>query len=163
MNFTKIEADLFAQDHKYALAHCIAEDARMGAGIATQFVKRYPTMRTDLHSQQPKTGQVIPFTETGKPLVINMITKKRSSGKPTRQDFNTTVNALKVYMLQQGLTHLAIPLIGAGLDQLDWSESEEYIREVFKDTDIEIILCLTADSKRIHDSSWERFYRVRGI
>lgn len=29
MNFTKIEADLFAQDHKYALAHCIAEDARM--------------------------------------------------------------------------------------------------------------------------------------
>lgn len=163
MKFTKLEADLFAQPQNYALAHCIAKDANMGAGIATQFVKRYPLMRDFLRGQDPKIGQVISFTEGQKPLVLNLITKKKSSGKPTREDFNRTIENLKAYTEANNITHLAIPLIGAGLDKLDWADSELHIKEVFADTGIEIILCMTPDSKIIHDSSWERYYRVRGI
>lgn len=37
--------NLFEVGADYALAHCIALDCAMGAGIATQFVKRYPKMR----------------------------------------------------------------------------------------------------------------------
>lgn len=162
MKFTKVEADLFAQDHKYALVHCIAEDARMGAGIDTQFVKRYPLMRDWLKQQSPTIGQVVPYSEGRKPLVLNMITKKKSSDKPTRQDFDATVYTLKQFAVNHGLTHLAFPLIGAGLDRLEWVESEEVIQWLFMDTDIELLLCLTEESKRIHDSAWERFNRVRG-
>ena len=163
MNFTKVKASLFEQDRKYALVHCIAEDARMGAGIATLFVKRYPLMRSWLQIQKPRTGQVLPFAEDGNPIVLNMITKQKSSDKPTRQDFNKTVDVLKAFVLNHNIKHIAIPLIGAGLDRLDWAESETYIREVFSDTDISILLCLTDESKSIHDNSWERYYRIRGI
>lgn len=33
----EIEADLFAMEKEYSLAHCVAEDMRMGSGIAVTF------------------------------------------------------------------------------------------------------------------------------
>lgn len=35
--FREIEGDLFSAPENYSLAHCVSEDMRMGAGIATIF------------------------------------------------------------------------------------------------------------------------------
>lgn len=37
MQFTEVYGDLFSAPEEYALAHCVAADMRMGAGIATTF------------------------------------------------------------------------------------------------------------------------------
>lgn len=34
-----------------------------------------------------------------------------------------------------------MPLIGAGLDQLDWDITLEFIKELFNGDDIEILIC----------------------
>ncbi len=36
-HFREFNKDLFTSDEKYALAHCVAEDFYMGAGIALEF------------------------------------------------------------------------------------------------------------------------------
>ena len=37
----EINADLFSLDSSHALAHCVGNDFIMGAGIATEFKKRF--------------------------------------------------------------------------------------------------------------------------
>lgn len=145
MKYTEIKGDLFSAEEHYVLAHCIAADARMGAGIATQFVKRYPNMRNYIHSQNPIIGDVVFYNchqagGTGKHHLFNLITKEKSWEKPYRADFSNAIDKLKEEMVNRGFLHLAIPLIGAGLDRLDWNESRDYIKEEFADTDIEILV-----------------------
>jgi len=41
MEITEIKKDLFTMPQEYYLAHCISADAKMGAGIAVQFRKRF--------------------------------------------------------------------------------------------------------------------------
>ena len=36
---------------------------------------------------------------------------------------------------------IAMPVIGCGLDRLDWSKVSDIIKDVFSDTDIEILVC----------------------
>lgn len=37
--------------------------------------------------------------------------------------------------------YLAMPKIGCGLDRLQWGKVKEIICEVFKDMDVEILVC----------------------
>ena len=45
MKIEEVNGDLFSCDDKYALAHCISFDCKMGAGIASEFVKRYKNLK----------------------------------------------------------------------------------------------------------------------
>jgi len=36
---------------------------------------------------------------------------------------------------------IAMPLIGCGLDRLDWEQVKDVIEDVFGETDIEILVC----------------------
>lgn len=139
MKYTEVRGNLFNVDRNYVLAHCIAEDCRMGAGIATQFVKRNPKMRAYLLARNPKVGDVL-FYHSEEDRVFNLITKEKSYGKPTREDFNASILNLKEEMVKRDFHHLAIPLIGSGLDRLDWNITEEFIMKEFADTDIEIVV-----------------------
>jgi O-acetyl-ADP-ribose deacetylase (regulator of RNase III) len=42
---------------------------------------------------------------------------------------------------QQGITHLAMPRIGCGLDRLKWEKVSVIIQDTFADMDIEIVVC----------------------
>lgn len=45
MKFIIEKGNLFNLDNSYAFAHCISLDAKMGAGIAKEFTKRYPDLK----------------------------------------------------------------------------------------------------------------------
>lgn len=139
MKYTEVKGNLFNADRKYVFAHCIATDCRMGAGIATQFARRNPSMRSVLLDSQPLVGDVLYFDDE-KDRVFNLFTKNSSWDKPAREDFNRIVISLKNCMVSIGFRHLAIPLIGSGLDRLDWNITEDFIMRVFADTDIEILV-----------------------
>ena len=56
----------------------------------------------------------------------------------------TVENALtemKRICLRENIDKIAMPTIGAGLDRLFWDEVAGKIKEVFADTDIEIMVC----------------------
>lgn len=136
VQYKEIKQDLFLLPNKYVLAHCIAADAKMGAGIAVQFVKRYKGLRPKLQSMHLQVGNVV-FCKG----VLNLITKEISYGKPTRASFNQTIVNLREVAIKENIKHIGMPLIGSGLDRLDWDDSSRWIQEVFKETDIEIVVC----------------------
>jgi hypothetical protein len=49
---------------------------------------------------------------------------------------------MKGLCLQEGITKVAMPRIGCGLDRLQWGIVREIILEVFEDTDLEIVICV---------------------
>ena len=41
----------------------------------------------------------------------------------------------------KNIKKLVIPKIGCGLDRLSWDKVEPMVQEIFKDLDIEIVVC----------------------
>ena len=73
-------------------------------------------------------------------LNINLITKERYWQKPTYDTLQAALNAAKS-QLPPDCKKIAMPIIGCGLDRLQWNKVSEIIKDVFKDTDIDILVC----------------------
>lgn len=48
--------------------------------------------------------------------------------------------AMKSFLIEYGITKLAMPKIGCELDRLEWEKVKNIIKEVFADVDIEIVV-----------------------
>lgn len=136
MKYSEVQADLFSVDDTYHLAHCISCDAAMGKGIAVKFVSKFPALKK-LRSQHLEVGDC---KLVGR--VLNLITKKSCYGKPTYSSLEESLKYMKEICINENISKVAMPCIASGLDRLSWPEVSEIIQEVFKDTDIEILVCI---------------------
>lgn len=136
MKFIEEKGDLFSVSPKYYFAHCISSDFALGAGIAVQFDKRY-NMRERLKNGNCTChiGNVILVDN-----VFNLITKKYCYLKPTYHSLEQAIITMKNIMYEMGVTKLAIPKIGCGLDRLEWKKVREILISNFMDTDVEILV-----------------------
>ena len=142
MKIEEVNGDLFLCDTKYAFAHCISFDCKMGAGIANEFVKRYKNLKpevskTILDNHLIFRPMVITYKDSKK-IIFNLITKRKYYEKPTYTSLYRALLELKDLCKKLDIKHLAMPKIGCGLDRLKWPEVKESIEDVFKDQDIEI-------------------------
>lgn len=136
--------DLFAVPEEYYLAHCISADFGMGKGIVVEFNKRFD-MKTILQSKYPNfINDYHHYKWGGMALiegrVINLITKERYWHKPTYETMREALNIARI-RLPEDCKKIAMPVIGCGLDKLQWNKVSEIIKEVFNNTDIEILVC----------------------
>uniref|UniRef100_A0A8C2YG29 ADP-ribose glycohydrolase OARD1 n=1 Tax=Coturnix japonica TaxID=93934 RepID=A0A8C2YG29_COTJA len=131
-----VKGDLFSCPPTDALAHCISEDCRMGAGIAVLFKKKFGGVQ-ELLDQQKKTGEVAVLQRDDR-YIYYLITKKKVSHKPTYEDMRKSLEAMKNHCLNNGVTDVSMPKIGCGLDRLEWDKVSAILGEVFEDTDIKI-------------------------
>jgi len=134
----EIIQDLFSVDDSYFLAHCISADARMGAGIAVEFVKRFPQI-TRLRNDWQTYNAVGTCRKIGR--VFNLITKYRAWDKPTYGTLTRSLEDMKLKAIEKGVAKIAMPRIGCGLDGLQWHIVRNVIEDVFDDTEIEILIC----------------------
>ena len=132
--------DLFTVPQGYMLAHCISADFTLGGGIARQFCEHY-NMKERLMN-----GYGTDFSEVGISLQIdnvhNLVTKRYVKDKPTYADLKKALEDMKAGMELDGQEKVAMPRIGCGLDGLDWGIVKAIIKDVFEDTDIEILICV---------------------
>jgi O-acetyl-ADP-ribose deacetylase (regulator of RNase III) len=136
MEFTEMRKDLFTMPKEYYLGHCIAEDLKMGAGIAVAFQKKF-NLREAIQ-QQDHTAPTCVFANG----VFNLITKKKSSGKPTLNSLKAALIVMRGIISENGITKMAMPKIGCGLDKLQWGEVREIIKDVFSNIHpLEIVIC----------------------
>ncbi|MCA1064675.1 macro domain-containing protein (plasmid) [Rossellomorea sp. AcN35-11] len=138
MKYNEVYMNLFTVDNEYLLAHCISSDAAMGKGIAVDFCRRfnlYELQRLAQHSPL-KVGSC---AKVGR--VLNLVTKKKYSDKPTYNSFTLAVHNMKNIAIKHNIKKIAMPKIGAGLDRLNWTKNRSIIKDVFSDTDIEILVC----------------------
>lgn len=131
--------NLFDVPLPYAYVHCVSRDLKMGAGIALQFRTRYG--RVDELAKQCKTiGQSAYMSEekTGRHLFY-MITKERYWDKPTYSNLEHVIIDVREQCKSKGITHIAMPQIGCGLDRLSWSKVQVMIKHIL--TDFHVMIC----------------------
>ena len=137
--------DLFSVPEDYYLAHCISADFGMGAGIVVEFNKRfdmkrklqakYPDYINEWHHMHRYADCIL------EGRVLNLVTKERYFHKPTYKSMHGALELMKVNCRWNNITKIAMPIIGCGLDKLQWDKVSELIQEVFANTDIEILVC----------------------
>lgn len=149
MTYKEEKRDLFTVDDSYYLAHCISADFKLGAGIAVEFDRHFDLKKK--LSELVHWGNNDKFWDADKSNhgyclrvdnVFNLVTKRNYWNKPTLQTMkNALVNLRDLYCYYPGVK-IAMPKIGCGLDRLNWADVSELIQEVFKDTDVEILVCI---------------------
>lgn len=73
---------------------------------------------------------------------FNLITKERYYNKPTYRSLTTALIRMKELCINEQITKLAMPVIGCGLDRLEWNKVKDLIYDVFRGTDIDILICM---------------------
>lgn len=140
MEYKLIQDDVFNHKDCY-YAHCISRDYALGAGIAVEFDKRY-----DMRNRLLKLAEEKPETLDEKCIevenVFNLITKEKYWEKPSYNSLEESLLEMKEKLSKnKNKKKLVIPKIGCGLDRLSWGKVEPMVQEIFKDLDIEIVVC----------------------
>ena len=145
MEFREEKRDLFSVPEDYYLAHCISADFAMGKGIVVEFNRRfdmknklrahYPDYLDQWQKEKKSSGCVL----AGR--VFNLITKERYFQKPTYETMRGALECMKALCAQKDIRRVAMPVIGCGLDRLEWEKVSAVIRDVFAGTDVEILVC----------------------
>lgn len=140
MTITTEKRDLFTMPQGYYLAHCISADFALGAGIAKIFDSVY-NMRFKLFrsydNYEYRGGEALPIDN-----VYNLVTKDKCWHKPTYESVRAALESMREWMDFMNVTKLAIPMLGCGLDKLQWEEVKKIIEDVFRDTEVDIVVCV---------------------
>lgn len=142
--------DLFSVSEDYYLAQCISADFRLGKGIAVEFNKRFNvknklinafngdvTYAWDINGKNNNSQGICFIIDR----VFNLVTKRNYWLKPTYQTLTDALISMREICEMYGIIKIAMPLIGCGLDRLQWNKVSQIIQEVFKNTNIEILVC----------------------
>ncbi|XP_058497958.1 ADP-ribose glycohydrolase OARD1 isoform X1 [Solea solea] len=140
-----VTGNLFFGPQDEALAHCISEDCRMGAGIAVLFKRKFGGV-AELKEQKKMTGECAVLKQDGRFVYylcycyysILQITKKKASQKPTYDSLRLSLEDMKSHCVKNAVTKISMPRIGCGLDRLEWARVSVILEQVFKHTNISI-------------------------
>lgn len=145
MTYREEVRDLFSVPEDYYLAHCISADFGMGKGIVIEFNKRFDMKNRLQRKYLDYLNQYTHHRLGGDCIlesrVLNLITKERYFHKPTIITMRLALQKMKKICIENNITKIAMPTVGAGLDRLSWSAVSDQIRLIFDDTDIEIVVC----------------------
>lgn len=146
MTYDEQYRDLFSVSDDFYLAHCISADLAMGKGIAVQF-NRIFNMRNRLFSQFGT--HFVTEWDSGnhgfcirEDRVFNLITKRNYWDKPTYENLESALIEMKEQMKFLNYKNLAMPKIGCGLDGLEWYKVSNMITDIFKNEDVNILICI---------------------
>ncbi|XP_037934199.1 ADP-ribose glycohydrolase OARD1-like [Teleopsis dalmanni] len=134
----EVEGDLFSAPKNFSLAHCVAADFGMGAGIAVKFKQMYGSV-DELLSQGVQTGGVAVLKDNDR-FVYYLVTKRVSSGKPTYNSLRSSLQAMCEHMRCNNVDKLAMPRIGCGIDGLQWDKVSTELKGVFGKDKLEIVV-----------------------
>lgn len=121
----------------------------MGAGIALEFMLRYPEMYKDYkekcEAKSIQTGKLDYFQNSDGSIIINFPTKKHFK-YPSKmiwieQGLEYFVQTYKAH----GITSVAFPKLGSNKGRLNWENVKEVMVNYLSPLDIDIYICL--DSK----------------
>ena len=100
-------------------------------------------------------GQVYPFWDSaGKRYFYNLVTKEMFCGKPNLSTLSKTLEAMKIHASTNGVSTIAIPKVGCGLDQMTWQEVWKLLRDTFAYADVQIVV-YTLEKNWVHTLSAE--------
>lgn len=131
--------DLFELDKKYTFVQCTSADLKMGAGISLQFNKHFNVKRMlmEMYPNGYYGYGCIKYKN-----VLNLVTKMKYYEKPTILSMTKALDEMKAIVIIESIRHIAMPMIGCGLDRLDWCDVSNIIKKIFNDLDVVIIVMI---------------------
>ena len=153
MLYKEERRDIFHTDSSYALVHCIGADFSLGAGLSAAFrrmgvrdelVKNYPEEKFPNGKRWNGYGYCLQTSSGFMGLhdtICNLVIKENCFEKPTYRTMEESLEDLHRQCFLNDMTKLAMPMIGCGLDGLNWERVSEILKTTFQDTDIEILVC----------------------
>ena len=119
--------------------HCISANARMSKGIAQILSERVPRLWRTCGRANLLKDQVFPFWDSSsRQYNYNLVTKEKYSNKPDLQILATTLKSMQSHATMHGVSTIAIPKIGRGLDQMNWQDVVKLLRDIFAYSDVQI-------------------------
>ena len=120
-----------------SIGHCISADARKSKGFADFLSHRIPGLRSTCRQAKLFMGQVFAFWDsTGKRYIYNLVTKERFCDKLNLSTLSKTLEAMKIHASTNGVSAIAVPKLGCGLDQMNWQEVVKLLRDIFAYADV---------------------------
>ena len=116
----------------------------MGGGLAKVFKNRYPDayeaykMACDMELVEP--GAMFHFQRTDGLHLIHFPTKLHWQNDSELDYIVEGMESLVTTIRQLGIQSIAIPALGCGLGNLEWSEVEPVIRDYLEDEDVHVYL-----------------------
>ena len=136
MTFDEVNGNVFNYAKTHVLAHCIASDLCMGAGIAVPMKKKFGLSGLrQLSKEELKHPTCVYYNG-----VLNLITKKNSTGKPNYSTMADALRVMRKIVTREKIAKIAMPRIGCGLDRLEWPLVRDLIQCLFKDIDVSIVV-----------------------
>ena len=143
MTLKEIKIDLFEYEptmQNFYYLHCISRDFELGLGIAKSFRNKFNLTKEVL-------AKGIIFNNLSLTSnVFYLITKSKYWQKPTYDSLRDSLISVKktIFALNWNNTkdiQLIMSKIGCGLDKLMWKNVKNIIKEVFGDTELDIVIC----------------------
>lgn len=157
MPITFCSGDIFATSPEIALAHGCNCAGAMGKGIAVEFKRRWPEMygiyKRKCEEQTFDLGDVFPWQDPASPRVIYNLGTQKSfrRSKATTAAVAAAVQQMLIDAAELGSTHIAMPLIGAGLGGLPAADVQSILRDAAAETTIRLIVCDRYEAGKIPD------------
>ena len=127
----------------------------MSKGFADFLSLRISGLRTTCHKAKLFKAQIYLFWDsTGKRYIYNLVTKERFCDKPDQSTLSKTLETIKIHASTNGVSTIAKPKLGGGLDQMIWQEVVKLLRDIFADVDEQIVV-YTPEENRVHALSAE--------
>ena len=122
-----------------SIGHCMSADARMSKGFADILSHRILDLRATCRKAKLFMGQVFPFWDSiGKRYIYNLVTKESFCDEPNLSTLSKTLKAMKIHASTNGVSTNAIPILGCELDQINWQEIVELLRDIFVFADLKL-------------------------
>lgn len=141
MRLQEYSENLFNCPKGTYFVQCGSADLALAAGIAVQFNERFD-IKNRIRENYPNGVYDTLYGERMwkvecifKDPVFTLITKEHHYDKPTYKALKTALIKLKKKMHELGIHQVAMPMIGCGLDRLNWGRVRNHIVSVFNDTD----------------------------
>ena len=113
----------------------------MSQGFAELLSQRSLGLRDTCRGTKLLTRQVFPFwDQTGNRYIYNLVTKTKCSEKPNLPTRFLTLEEMKSHARLYGISTIAIPKTGCGLDQMKWQEFVKLLRDILAYSSIEIVV-----------------------
>ncbi|XP_030417268.1 ADP-ribose glycohydrolase OARD1 isoform X4 [Gopherus evgoodei] len=116
---------------------CFLQSSRRNPGNSLTLPWPAPPPGIRQTESEKKSGEVAVLKRDDR-YIYYLITKKKVSHKPTYENMQKSLEAMKTHCLNNGVTDISMPRIGCGLDRLEWDKVSALLEEVFEDTDIKI-------------------------
>ena len=128
----------------------------MSKGFAEQLSQQIPGLRDTRRWTKLSSGQTFLFWDrAGNRYIYNLVTKTRFSEKPNLPTLSLTLEEMKSHARLYGISTIALPKIGCGLDQMTWQEVVKLLRDIFAYSNIRIVVYILEENG-VHALSSER-------